>query len=203
GETEMELGEGAPRVRAGQALDGAKALVRPAREGEPDLGLKRVVVREDPARLRTVAAVVEARAAAKRPCLAVDADAEIDRARQRLDGGAPLLVDVRERDEWDEGHIPGAIHIPRGSLESRIEQAVRDRGRELIVYCASGSRSAFAAKTLQELGYEQVSSLTGGFTDWKRNGFPTVLPRPLAPAPRTRHRRHPLIPDVGEEARLR
>ena len=135
--------------------------------------------------------------------------AEIDEidaggAQGRLDDGdAPVLVDVRERDEWEEGHIPGAIHIPRGSLESRIESAVPDRGRSLVVYCSAGNRSAFAAKTLQELGYENVASLAGGFTDWKRNGFPTVLPRSLAPAQRTRYSRHVLIPEVGEEGQLR
>jgi sulfur-carrier protein adenylyltransferase/sulfurtransferase len=131
---------------------------------------------------------------------------EIDAARAHslvADGEAPALVDVRERDEWDEGHIPGAVHIPRGYLESRIEQAAPDRARPLIVYCAGGSRSAFAARTLQELGYEQVSSLAGGFTDWKRNGFPTELPRTLAPSQRTRYSRHVLIPEVGEAGQLR
>jgi sulfur-carrier protein adenylyltransferase/sulfurtransferase len=131
---------------------------------------------------------------------------EIDAARAHslvADGEAPALVDVRERDEWDEGHIPGAVHIPRGYLESRIEQAALDRARPLIVYCASGSRSAFAARTLQELGYEQVSSLAGGFTDWKQNGFPTELSRTLAPTQRTRYSRHVLIPEVGETGQLR
>ena len=88
-----------------------------------------------------------------------------------------VFVDVRERDEWDEGHIPGAIHVPRGNLESRIENAVADRSARIVLYCASGARSAFAAKTLEELGYDDVVSLAGGFTDWKRNGFPTQLPR--------------------------
>ena len=131
---------------------------------------------------------------------------EIDSARAHAivsDGQAPNLVDVRERDEWDEGHIPGAVHIPRGHLESRIEQAAPDRGRPLIVYCASGSRSAFAARTLQELGYQHVSSLAGGFTDWKRNGFPTELPQTLAPSQRARYSRHVLIPEVGEAGQLR
>jgi molybdopterin/thiamine biosynthesis adenylyltransferase/rhodanese-related sulfurtransferase len=137
------------------------------------------------------------------------AKAEIDeidaaRAQEALAGAEPpLLVDVRERDEWDEGHLPGAVHIPRGFLESRIEQASPDQARPLIVYCASGNRSAFAAKTLEELGYERVSSLTGGFTDWKRNGFETVLPRSLGPAQRTRYSRHVLIPEVGEEGQLK
>jgi sulfur-carrier protein adenylyltransferase/sulfurtransferase len=73
----------------------------------------------------------------------------------------PVLIDVRDRDEWDEGHIPGAIHVPRGNLESRIEGAAPDKDRPVILYCASGSRSAFAAKTLEELGYENVASLSG------------------------------------------
>jgi sulfur-carrier protein adenylyltransferase/sulfurtransferase len=116
---------------------------------------------------------------------------------------APLFVDVREREEWDEGHIPGALHVPRGSLESRIEQAVPDRQRPLVVYCASGARSAFATRALGELGYSDVRNLAGGYVDWKRNGFPTQLPRSLAPAQRARYGRHLLIPEVGEEGQLR
>jgi molybdopterin/thiamine biosynthesis adenylyltransferase/rhodanese-related sulfurtransferase len=116
---------------------------------------------------------------------------------------APLFLDVRERDEWDEGHIPGALHIPRGNLESRIEGSAPDRERPVVVYCAAGARSAFAAKTLEELGYTNVVSLAGGYTDWKRNGFPTQLPRTLASEQRQRYSRHLLIPEVGEEGQLR
>jgi len=112
-------------------------------------------------------------------------------------------VDVREQDEWDEGHIPGAIHIPRGSLESRIEAAVPDHTRPLVVYCASGGRSAFATDTLAELGYERPVSLAGGFSEWKRNGFPTELPRRLSPERRARYSRHLLIPEIGEEGQMR
>jgi sulfur-carrier protein adenylyltransferase/sulfurtransferase len=115
----------------------------------------------------------------------------------------PVFLDVRERDEWDEGHIPGAIHLPRGNLESRIENAVGDRSRRIVVYCASGARSAFAAKTLEELGYEDAISLAGGFTDWKRNGFPTQLPQGLSEEQRRRYSRHLLIPEVGEEGQLK
>ncbi len=126
------------------------------------------------------------------------------RARELLDGDDRFaIIDVRERDEWDEGHLPGAIHIPRGSLESRIEQAVPDRDRPVLVYCAQGNRSAFAARTLEELGYETVSSLAGGFMDWKRNGHPTELSRSLSPQGRIRYSRHLLIPEVGEEGQLR
>jgi sulfur-carrier protein adenylyltransferase/sulfurtransferase len=115
----------------------------------------------------------------------------------------PLLVDVREQDEWGEGHLPGAVHVPRGNLESRIERAAPDRARPIILYCQSGSRSAFAAKTLAELGYENVVSLAGGFTDWKRNGFTTEVPRVLDPERRSRYSRHLLIPEVGEEGQLK
>ncbi len=131
---------------------------------------------------------------------------EIDSSRaQELLGGmdAPVLVDVRERDEWEQGRIPNAIHVPRGHLESRIEQAAPDHSRPVLLYCAVGNRSAFAAKTLAELGYERPISLAGGFTDWQRNGFPTDLPRTLGPARSTRYSRHLLIPEVGEEGQLR
>jgi molybdopterin/thiamine biosynthesis adenylyltransferase/rhodanese-related sulfurtransferase len=123
-------------------------------------------------------------------------------ARLLESGEPPLFLDVRERDEWDEGHIPGALHIPRGSLESRVETAAPDKDRPVVVYCAVGARSAFAAKTLEELGYADVSSLAGGYTDWKRNGFPTQLPRALAPEQRQRYSRHLLIPEVGEAGQL-
>jgi sulfur-carrier protein adenylyltransferase/sulfurtransferase len=125
-------------------------------------------------------------------------------ARELLDAGEPpLLVDVRELDEWDEGHIPGAVHVPRGNLESRIERVAPDRTRPVVVYCAVGARSAFAAKTLEELGYENVSSLAGGYTEWKRNGFPTQLPQTLTGDQRARYSRHVLIPEVGVEGQLK
>jgi sulfur-carrier protein adenylyltransferase/sulfurtransferase len=131
---------------------------------------------------------------------------EIDapQARELLDAAEPpLLVDVRAPDEWTEGHIPGAVHVPRDFLESRIEQSAPDRSRPVVVYCAGGARSAFAAKTLEELGYENVVSLAGGFTDWKRNGFPIDLPRSLDATKRQRYSRHLLIPEVGEAGQLK
>ena len=111
----------------------------------------------------------------------------------------PLFLDVRESGEWQEGHIPGAVHIPRGNLESRVEAMVPDKSREIVVYCAVGARSAFAVKSLAELGYENLTSLAGGFADWKRNGYDFAMPRVLSPAQRARYSRHILIPEVGEE----
>jgi len=119
-------------------------------------------------------------------------------AQERLADEETLFLDVREAAEWDEGHVPGAVHIPRGSLESRVEGLLHDRSRPLVVYCAGGNRSAFAAKSLEELGYEDVASLAGGFADWKRNGFPFEIPQTLEAAQRRRYSRHLLIPEVGE-----
>ena len=130
---------------------------------------------------------------------------EIDatHARERIESGEPVVVDVREQDEWDEGHIPGAVHVPRGHLESRIERLAPDAARPVVVYCSQGNRSVFAAKTLEELGYEDVVSLAGGFTDWKRNGFPVQLQAGLDAPRRARYSRHLLIPEVGEEGQLK
>jgi Dinucleotide-utilizing enzymes involved in molybdopterin and thiamine biosynthesis family 2 len=127
---------------------------------------------------------------------------EVDaRAAQELAGA--VWIDVREADEWQEGHIPGARHVPRGFLESRVETAVPDKNAEVVLYCAAGNRSAFAAKSLEELGYTHVHSLIGGFTDWKRNGLEITVPRVLSPERRTRYSRHTLIPEIGEEGQLR
>jgi molybdopterin/thiamine biosynthesis adenylyltransferase/rhodanese-related sulfurtransferase len=128
---------------------------------------------------------------------------EIDAATASARIGEAAFLDVRERDEWDEGHIPGALFIPRGNLESRVELAIPDKSQPIVVYCAAGNRSAFAAKTLEELGYEDVVNLAGGYTDWKRNGFPTQLPRGLGEDQRRRYSRHLLIPEVGEEGQLK
>ena len=130
---------------------------------------------------------------------------EVDatRARELIESGGTLVVDVREQDEWDEGHIPGAVHVPRGHLESRIERAAPDSTRPIVVYCSAGNRSAFAAKTLGDLGYEDVTSLAGGFTDWKRNGFPVELHAGLDAPRRSRYSRHLLIPEVGEQGQLK
>jgi len=130
-------------------------------------------------------------------------EVDASQAQELLAQNSLAVVDVREREEWDEGHFPRAVHVPRGNLESRIEGVVPDKKRQVLVYCAAGNRSAFAAKTLVELGYENVASLAGGFTDWKRNGLPYEVPQTLDADKRRRYSRHLLIPEVGEEGQLR
>jgi len=111
-----------------------------------------------------------------------------------------VIVDVRETDEWDAGHMPGARHVPRGHLESRIEGAAPDRSSRVILYCASGNRSALAAKTLRDdLGYERVESMTGGYTLWKDRGYEVEVPRSWTPEQRQRYSRHFLLSEVGVE----
>jgi molybdopterin/thiamine biosynthesis adenylyltransferase/rhodanese-related sulfurtransferase len=125
-------------------------------------------------------------------------------AYERLESSeTPLFVDVREPDEWEEGHVPGAIHVTRGRLESRIEGLVPDKERPLVVYCSVGSRSAFATKALGEMGYTDVVNLAGGFTEWKRSGFEVTIPRVLSSEQRSRYSRHLLIPEVGEDGQQR
>ena len=110
------------------------------------------------------------------------------------------IVDVREADELTSGLIPGAKHVPRSYLESRIETAVPDRATPIVLYCASGNRSAYGALTLtQELGYENVRSMTGGITLWKDRGYELQVPRALTPEQRDRYSRHLLIPEIGAE----
>ncbi len=110
----------------------------------------------------------------------------------------PVLVDVREKDEVRGGFIPGAVHIPRGFLEMQAEQKLPDRNAEIVVYCAGGTRSAFAAKTLAELGYHNVLSANPGFVRWKDLRYPVEMPPDLTPAQLDRYSRHLLLPEVGE-----
>src|ERR671936_916003 len=120
-------------------------------------------------------------------------------AVRELSGEGVALIDVRETGEWDAGHLPGARHIPRGYLESRIDAAVPDRSQRVITYCASGQRSALAANTLRELGFEHVESMTGGITLWKDRGYPVEVPRSFTAEQRERYSRHFLLPEVGTE----
>jgi molybdopterin/thiamine biosynthesis adenylyltransferase/rhodanese-related sulfurtransferase len=130
---------------------------------------------------------------------------EVDPAevREQATNGA-VVVDVREPEEWAAGHIPGAIHVPKSYLESRFEGAVPDRRSHVILYCASGNRSAWAARTLlDDLGYEHVESMTGGFTLWKDRGYEVDTPRTLTAEQRERYSRHLLLPEVGIEGQQR
>ena len=125
-------------------------------------------------------------------------------AAAELDGGDVAMIDVREQHEFEERHIDGAIHVPRGYLETRIEQFVPDRSKRVILYCASGTRSAFAAKTLAEdLGYEDVASLAGGITLWRDRGLPVVTPGSLTQDQKERYSRHLLVPEIGLEGQLK
>jgi sulfur-carrier protein adenylyltransferase/sulfurtransferase len=124
---------------------------------------------------------------------------EVDPAavREQVGNGA-VIVDVREPEEWSAGHIPGAIHVPKSYLESRIEGAVPDHDKHVVLYCASGNRSAWAARTLiEDLGYGHVESMTGGFTLWKDRGYEVETPRSLTAEQRERYSRHLLLPEVG------
>ncbi len=124
---------------------------------------------------------------------------EADELRQQP--GA-IVLDVREPDEYEQGAIPGSLHIPRGNLESNIEGRVPDRSAPVIVLCAGGFRSAFATKTLGELGYTNAVSVVGGFNRWKDEGREWRTPRVLSPEQRNRYHRHLLLPEVGEAGQL-
>jgi molybdopterin/thiamine biosynthesis adenylyltransferase len=132
------------------------------------------------------------------------AEVQPPEAAEEVDGNDVALVDVREQHEFEERHIEGAIHVPRGHLESRIEQFVPDRSKRVILYCASGVRSALAARTLAEdLGYEDVASMAGGITLWRDRGLPVVTPRSLTQEQKERYSRHVLVPEIGLEGQLK
>jgi sulfur-carrier protein adenylyltransferase/sulfurtransferase len=114
-----------------------------------------------------------------------------------------VLVDVREKHEWNEGHIPGALHVPRGYLELQVEEAVPDKEKTVVLYCAGGVRSLMAGTTLQQMGYKNVISMSGGFGAWKGNGFPFVQPRTMSEAQAKRYSRHLLVPEVGEAGQFK
>jgi molybdopterin/thiamine biosynthesis adenylyltransferase/rhodanese-related sulfurtransferase len=124
---------------------------------------------------------------------------EIDTETAESQLGDHTFLDVRELDEWEQGAIPGAVFIPRGHLESKIENQIHDRSTPIVIYCAGGNRSAFAAKTLEDLGYTDVVSMAGGFGRWKDQGRPWITPATLTPEQRNRYHRHILLPEVGEE----
>jgi adenylyltransferase/sulfurtransferase len=124
-------------------------------------------------------------------------EVDIAEAVDLIDSGAQIL-DVREADEVEQGIIPGAIHIPRGFLEMRAEELLPRKDQPVVVYCAGGVRSVFAAKAMQELGYEAPVSLVGGFGAWKSNGLRFEVPKAFTQEQRRRYSRHFLLPEVGE-----
>ena len=129
---------------------------------------------------------------------------EVDTAQgERLLAEGHVLLDVREPDEYEQGAIPGSIHIPRGQLESNIENRVPDRDTKMVVMCAGGVRSAFAVQTLEQLGYGNTVSMDGGFNKWKDEDRDWQRPRTLTPDQRNRYQRHLLVPEVGEEGQLK
>jgi sulfur-carrier protein adenylyltransferase/sulfurtransferase len=128
-------------------------------------------------------------------------EVSVEDARSRQ--GQALFLDVREADEWTQGHVPDALFIPRGYLELRIEEKVPDRDREIVVYCAGGTRSALAARSLQDLGYVNVASMAGGFGRWKESGLPFTVPRALSATQRERYSRHLKVPEIGEAGQAR
>jgi molybdopterin/thiamine biosynthesis adenylyltransferase/rhodanese-related sulfurtransferase len=130
---------------------------------------------------------------------------EVDTATAEDQIGRPgtIVLDVREPDEYEQGALPGAVHIPRGHLESQVEGRLPDRDAPVVVYCAGGVRSAFAARTLQELGYRDVASLAGGFGRWKDEGRPWRVPATLTADQRNRYQRHLLLPEVGVEGQIK
>ena len=128
---------------------------------------------------------------------------EVDPAAADAVRDRALFLDVREADEYAQGAVPGALHLPRGFLELQVEGRIPDKDRKIVVYCAGGVRSALAAQALGELGYSDVASLTGGFNKWKDEGRDWVTPRTLDADQRNRYQRHLLLPEVGEAGQQR
>ena len=123
-------------------------------------------------------------------------------AATRIERGV-IVLDVREPDEYEQGALPSALHIPRGHLEAQIETKIVDKSAPIVVYCAAGVRSAFAAKTLAELGYTDVVSMAGGFGKWKDEGRAWKTPATLNAEQKIRYQRHLLLPEVGIEGQAK
>lgn len=128
----------------------------------------------------------------------------VDEVKNRLERGESwTLLDVREREEYREGHLDSSISLPRGFLEMRVEEAVPDKSAPIIAYCAGGVRSLIAARTLKEMGYENVASMSGGYTAWKNAGNRWVADRQFTPEQITRYARHFTLPEVGEKGQAK
>ncbi len=130
-------------------------------------------------------------------------EVSVDDVKHLVDQRAAVkLIDVREGEEYAAGRLPGAVSVPRGYLEMRIEEKAK-RDEDIVLYCAGGTRSALAAKTLREMGYEKVASMAGGFNRWSDAAYPVDKPFVLSPEQKERYRRHLIIPEVGEEGQAR
>lgn len=126
-------------------------------------------------------------------------EVSLDEVKKRLEQKTPMtLIDVREKEEYRAGFIPGAVSLPRGFLEMQVEAKIADKSAPIVLYCAGGTRSALAAQTLAELGYKNVESANPGFVRWKDLGYPMETPPALTEAQRDRYGRHLLLPEVGE-----
>ena len=118
-------------------------------------------------------------------------------------GKSPVLLDVRESEEWRQGHLEGALPLPRGFLEIKVESAVPNKETPIIAYCAGGVRSMLAAKAMKEMGYQNVSSMAGGYSAWKNGGFKWVQDFQYTPEQLIRYSRHFLLPEVGEDGQAK
>jgi len=128
----------------------------------------------------------------------------LDEIKRRIEAREPyVIVDVREKDEVRQGFIPGAVHVARGFLEMQAEQRLPDKNANIVVYCAGGVRSAFAAKSLEDLGYAHVESAMPGFVRWKDLGYPVQKPPELTSEQLERYSRHLLLPEVGEKGQAK
>ena len=128
----------------------------------------------------------------------------IDEVKAHMENGArPTLLDVREREEYREGHLEGSVPLPRGFLEMRVEEAVPDKSTPIVAYCAGGVRSLIAARTLKEMGYKNVTSMSGGYTAWKNAGYKWVADRQFTQDQITRYARHFTLPEVGEQGQAK
>ncbi len=146
-----------------------------------------------PGSILVVATFRDLLSAAKAQITEVDTAAAAD----KIAAGNVVVLDVREPDEFEQGALPEVVHIPRGHLEAQVETRIIDKSTPVVVYCAGGVRSAFAAKTLQELGYSNVVSMAGGFGKWKDEGRAWLTPVALSAEQRNRYQRHILLPEVG------
>jgi molybdopterin/thiamine biosynthesis adenylyltransferase/rhodanese-related sulfurtransferase len=128
---------------------------------------------------------------------------EVEPAEVQAQSGESVFLDVREAEEYSQGAIGGAVHVPRGRLELDVETRIPDKDARVVVYCAAGVRSVFAARTLAELGYTNVASMAGGFNRWKDEGRPWSTPQVLSAEQRNRYQRHLLLPEIGMSGQLK